>query len=90
MPARTRADFRLRNLCHPPILWPFKPRRSLLVFAIFSSCGSTFESRLTDELIQQLTEVVHGYVGPCDPVAARAGMEWMRDRYRARGEVPRF
>jgi hypothetical protein len=29
MPARIRADFRLRKLCCPPILWPFKPRHSL-------------------------------------------------------------
>jgi len=35
MPARIRAGFRLRNLCRPPILWPFKPRRSLLVLLFF-------------------------------------------------------
>jgi hypothetical protein len=48
------------------------------------------ESRLTDELLQQLTEVVHGYVGPCDPVAARKGIDWMRRRYRDLGQTPRF
>jgi hypothetical protein len=35
MPARIRADFRLRNLCRPPIRWPFKPRRSALVLLFF-------------------------------------------------------
>ena len=48
------------------------------------------ESRLTDELLQQLTQVVHGYVGPCDPIAARKGIEWMRRRYRDLGQTPRF
>jgi hypothetical protein len=35
MPARIRADFRLRKLCRPPILWPFKPRRSAIVLLFF-------------------------------------------------------
>jgi hypothetical protein len=37
-----------------------------------------------------LTEVVNGYIGRCDEDAARAGVEWMRGRYRAVGETPRF
>jgi hypothetical protein len=48
------------------------------------------ESQLSDEVREQLTQVVHGYVGPCDAVAARSGIEWMRERYRAVGQVPRF
>jgi hypothetical protein len=36
------------------------------------------------------TKIVHGYIGDCDDDAARAGIEWMRDKYRARGEAPRF
>ena len=48
------------------------------------------ESRLSDDIREQLTQVVHGYVGPCDPDAARAGIEWMRERYRAVGQTPRF
>ena len=33
---------------------------------------------------KQLREVVEGYTGRCDEAAARAGIEWMRDRYRRR------
>jgi hypothetical protein len=39
---------------------------------------------------KQLTQVVLGYTGRCDETAARLGIEWMRDKYRARGEPPRF
>ena len=39
---------------------------------------------------KQLREVVEGYTGRCDEAAARAGIEWMRDKYRARGAPPRF
>ena len=39
---------------------------------------------------KQLREVVEGYTGRCDEAAARAGIEWMRDKSRARGETPRF
>jgi hypothetical protein len=39
---------------------------------------------------KQLTEVVEGYTGRCDEEAARLGIEWMRDKSRARGETPRF
>jgi hypothetical protein len=38
--------------------------------------------RLSDELRYQLTQVVEGYTGRCDEVAARAGMEWIRQQYR--------
>jgi hypothetical protein len=38
----------------------------------------------------QLTEVVLGYIGPCDVAAARIGLEWMRERYRGRGQTPPF
>ena len=48
------------------------------------------ETKLSEEVREQLAQVVHGYVGPCDPVAARKGIEWMRARYRAVGQVPRF
>jgi hypothetical protein len=46
--------------------------------------------RLSDDLRYQLTEVVHGYIGRCDEDAARAGIDWMRERYRAAGQTPRF
>jgi len=46
--------------------------------------------RLSDDLRYQLTQVVEGYIGRCDEDAARAGIEWMRERYRAAGEAPRF
>jgi hypothetical protein len=36
------------------------------------------EPKLSDELREHLAQVVHGYVGPCAPVAARKGIEWMR------------
>ena len=48
------------------------------------------ESKLSDEVRRQLTEVVHCYVGPCEANEARKGMEWMRERYRAVGQAPRF
>jgi hypothetical protein len=45
---------------------------------------------LGDELRYQFTQVVEGYISRCDEDAARKGMEWMRERYRAVGETPRF
>ena len=48
------------------------------------------ESRLSDDIREQLTQVVHGYVGSCDSVAARKGIEWMRRRYRDLRQTPRF
>jgi hypothetical protein len=44
----------------------------------------------TDEVRKQLTEVVQGYTGRCDEVAARAGIAWMRDRDRREGKTARF
>ena len=46
--------------------------------------------RLSDDLRYQLTEVVNGYIGRCDEDGARAGIEWMRERYREAGQTPRF
>ena len=46
--------------------------------------------QLSDELRYQLTQVVEGYIGRCDEDAARAGIEWMRERYREAGQTPRF
>jgi hypothetical protein len=48
------------------------------------------EDRLSDNLRHQLTEVVNGYVGRCNEDAARAGIDWMRERYRTGGQTPRF
>jgi hypothetical protein len=45
---------------------------------------------LTEDERAQLTEVVHGYTGPCDVVAAREGLAWLRERYRERGERAPF
>jgi hypothetical protein len=43
---------------------------------------------LTADERAHLTEVVHGYTGPCDVVAARGGpLAWLRERYRERGEA---
>jgi hypothetical protein len=44
----------------------------------------------TVEVRKQLIEVVEGYTGRCDAKAARAGIEWMREQARMRGEMPRF
>jgi hypothetical protein len=41
--------------------------------------------KLSDDLRHRLTQVVHGYIGRCDEDAARAGIDWMRERYRAGG-----
>jgi hypothetical protein len=48
------------------------------------------EFNLSPVVRKQLTEVVLGYIGLCDEEAARLGIEWMRDKSRARGETPRF
>jgi hypothetical protein len=45
---------------------------------------------LTADKRAQLTEVVHGYTRPCDVVAAREGLAWLRERYRERGDQPPF
>jgi hypothetical protein len=45
---------------------------------------------LTEDERLQLTEVVLGYIGPCDEPQARAGLEWMRQRYCRRGQTPPF
>jgi hypothetical protein len=44
--------------------------------------------RLSDDL--RHAQVVDGYIGRCDEDAARAGIDWMRERYRAGGQTPRF
>ena len=46
--------------------------------------------QLSEELRYQLTQVVEGYIGRCDEDAARAAIEWMRERYRDVGKTPRF
>jgi hypothetical protein len=46
--------------------------------------------KLSPVVRKQLTEVVLAHIGLCDEDAARAGMEWMRDRYRAVGKTPTF
>jgi hypothetical protein len=46
--------------------------------------------KLSDERRRQLSEVVYGHIGSCDEDAARKGMEWMREQYRARGKTPTF
>jgi hypothetical protein len=48
------------------------------------------EYHFSDEVRQQLIQVVLGFTGRCDETAARRGMEWMREHYRAKGETPRF
>jgi hypothetical protein len=48
------------------------------------------EPKISDELREQLTQVVHGYVGFCDPDEAWKGIEWMRQRQRAIGKIPTF
>ena len=48
------------------------------------------DDRLSVTVRYQLIQVVNGYIGGCDEDSARKGMEWMRQRYRAAGETPRF
>ena len=48
------------------------------------------EFNLSPVVRKQLTEVVLGYIGLCDDGAARLGIEWMRDKSRARGETSVF
>jgi hypothetical protein len=47
------------------------------------------EYGLGDTERRQLTEVVQGFTGRCDEAAARAGLEWMRDVERRKGERAR-
>ena len=42
---------------------------------------------LCDELRHQLTQVVYGYAGRCDEEAARAGINWLRERDRELSEI---
>jgi hypothetical protein len=52
--------------------------------------ANAYKHRLSDDLRYQLTQVVEGYMGRCDEDAAQAGIEWMRQQYRAAGQTPRF
>ena len=38
--------------------------------------------KLSDELRYRLAQCVDGYIGRCAEDAARAGIEWMRERYQ--------
>jgi hypothetical protein len=44
------------------------------------------EYQLDETERRQLTEGVRGFAGRCDEAAARAGLEWMRDVERRKGE----
>jgi hypothetical protein len=61
-----------------------------------SRCGRVIarcylaNERLSDELRYRLAKCVDGYIGRCAEDAARAGIEWMRERYRAAGQTRRF
>jgi hypothetical protein len=46
--------------------------------------------KLSDELRYRLAQCVDCYIGRCAEDAARAGIEWMRERYRAAGQTLRF
>ena len=52
--------------------------------------ANSHKHRPSDHLRYQLTQVVEGYIGRCDEAAARAGIEWMRERCRDDGKTPRF
>ena len=43
-----------------------------------------------DAIRDQLQQVVEGFLGPCNEKAARAGIAWMREQARERGETPNF
>ena len=45
---------------------------------------------LDEEECAQLVQVVLGHVGRCDEAKARAGLEWMRNMARRKGERLRF
>jgi hypothetical protein len=48
------------------------------------------EYGFSDDVRQQLIQVVLAFTGQCDEDAARAGLEWMREQSRRRGERVRF
>jgi hypothetical protein len=65
---------------HTPSL---QPRRRLEVTVLTHNQALQLSSAnhpLTDDVRKQLIEVVLGHTGLCDEVAARADIEWMRDR----------
>jgi hypothetical protein len=78
-----RIMLRSKRACLRPLDVPLPARNRALHYL-------AHEPRLSDELRRQLAEVVNGYVGPCDASEARKGIEWMRERYRAVGQTPRF
>jgi hypothetical protein len=45
---------------------------------------------LTEDERAALTEVVLGHITRCNELMARAGLDWLRERYRARGVLPPF
>ncbi len=82
-----------------PILWGMVRKRATfreLDVSLFARnraldyLANSHKHRLSDDLRYQLTQVVEGYAGRCDEAAARAGIEWMRGRYRDDGKTPRF
>jgi hypothetical protein len=80
------------HLGGPPRLVAFSARRRLEVSRLAHNRALHYLANhgLTDDQRSQLTEVVLGHIGRCDEPQARAGLEWMRERYRNRGETPPF
>lgn len=48
------------------------------------------ESPLPEAVRLDLIQTVEAYIGGGDLVAARRGVEWMRDQFREAGETPPF
>jgi hypothetical protein len=95
----TEAQHRLPSLCSMSLRLRRKPpaasyqrRRGLQISLLAHNRALHYLANhpLTEDERAQLTEVVHGYTGPCDVVAAREGLAWLRERYRERGERAPF
>ena len=79
-------SLRLRKKPPAPSFQHRRHRLEITVLAHNQALHYLANHPLTPDERAQLTEVVHGYTGSCDAVAAREGLAWLRERYLERGE----
>jgi hypothetical protein len=84
------SELRLRKM-KPPAR-SYARRRALEISTLAHNRALHYlaHHRLTEDERAELTEVALGYTGLCNVASARLGLEWLRDRYRERGERPPF
>jgi hypothetical protein len=84
------SELRLRKM--KPLARSYARRRPLEISTLAHNRALHYlaHHRLTEDERAELTEVVLGHISRCHEPLARAGLEWMRERYRRRGEAPPF